>query len=263
MALLLAVAGLALAGAAWWFFHRRRLARRRREVVAWLQGGGEVFGGAAARRWAAAGRLGRAPRLLRVRVEQAAPPFRALSLAVRLGRLRPGASGRGRLVGRRRGLSDRLVVEAELVRAPRAEFDVFYPAGAIGREALDAAAAAGWRVSEVGEACSARLGALRLAEPPGPPAAPREGLLQVARRVEELSAELRRLAVRRRPPHLLAIAVSPAASGQVSAQALFDLLREAAELALGPASPAPLGPSGEPPGASRGPLPPRSRRPAP
>lgn len=229
----LAVVGLALLGAACWALARRRLARRRREVVAWLQGGGEVFGGAAASRWVSAGRLRRTPLRLRVRVEQASPPFRTLSLGVRFGR--PGAW----LAGPARTGGDRLVVEAELTRPPRGEFDLFYARGPIGREALHAAAARGWRVGEVGDAGARGLGALRLAEPPGPAAVPREGLLQVARRVEELSAELRRIAVRRRPPHLMAVVVSPAASRQVTAQALFDLLRETAELALGPTAPTP------------------------
>lgn len=222
-----------------------------------------MFGGTAASRWIAPDGPGRAPRHLRVRVEQAASPFRSLSLAVRLDRLGAGLGSLARLACCSYGRRDRLVVEAELTRVPRAEFDFFYSGGAIGREALTATAADGWRVSEVSGEAAPGLGVLQLAEPPGPPTAPREGLLQVARRLEELSPELRRLAVRRRPPHLRAVAVSPAATGQVTAQALFDLLREAAELALGPAAPLPLRHQGPPSRADSGEPSPVSRAPAP
>ncbi|HEX7127808.1 MAG TPA: hypothetical protein VF406_18790, partial [Thermodesulfobacteriota bacterium] len=40
--------------------------------------------------------------------------------------------------------------------------------------------------------------------------------------------------VRRRPPHLLAEVEAPGATGEVTAQAFFDLLREAASRGLGP-----------------------------
>lgn len=224
---LVALAALALATAGFLGL-RGRAARRRRAVTAWLAGGAEVFAGAAASRWAPSGAL-------KARVEQAAPPFLALSLDVGLDpaglpRLPlPGALGR-RLLAR-----DRLVVRSDLTRAPRAEFDLFYAAGAAGRDGQAAAAARRWRVSEVREAARGGLGPLLLAEPAGAGVAPREGLLGIARRMEELSAEIRRVAVRREAPHLLAEVEAPGATSEVTAQALFDLLREAAYLGLGPA----------------------------
>lgn len=217
-----------LAAAALAVLFARRGASRRRDVAAWLAGGVEVFAGAGAPRWISG-------RVLTARIEQAAPPFLALAFTVRLdptGLARvplPGRLGR-RLLGR-----DRLVVQSDLTRAPRAEFDLVYAGAVAARDARAAAEAGRARMSEVGGPGRAGVGPLLLAEPAPDALAPREAVLGLARRIDELSAEVRRVAVRRRSPHLLAEVEAPGATGEVSAQALFDLLREAAYVGLGPA----------------------------
>jgi hypothetical protein len=222
-----ALVAAALAAAAAWALLRLRLGRRRRALVAWLAGGAEVFAGAAASRWLGA-------RGLTVRVEQPAPPFRTLTLAVRLDPAGLSLLPLPTSLGRRLAWRDRLEVQSELSRPPRAEFDFFYPDTAGGRQARAAARDARWRVSEVGADSPLGLGPLSVGEPAGPALAPRDGLLAIARRIEELSPEVRRVAIRRRAPHLVAEVAAPGATGQVSGQAFFDLLREAAFLGLGP-----------------------------
>ncbi|HEY8370387.1 MAG TPA: hypothetical protein VIM86_13840, partial [Thermodesulfobacteriota bacterium] len=155
---LLVLAVLAvLACLAAWFWHRARTARRRRMLGAWLAGGVEVFGGAASTRWVSAGTL-------QTRVDAAAPPFRTLSLTVRLdpaGLARLPIPGR---LGRRMRARDRLVVQSDLIRVPCAEFDFFYAGGPTGRAAAAEARALRARVSEVAEPGRGGRGPLLLAE---------------------------------------------------------------------------------------------------
>lgn len=105
-----------------WLGQRRRAAHRRRALAAWLAGGVEVFGGAAPTRWVS-------PDVLQARIEAAAPPFQALSVTVRLD---PAGLARLPLPGRlcrRLSRRDRLVVQSDLTRAPRADFDLYYAHG--------------------------------------------------------------------------------------------------------------------------------------
>jgi hypothetical protein len=161
-------------------------------VLRWLQGGLPRLGPRTTLRW-----LGSSAVMLGI--GKARPPFREVELAVVL---EPRDVPWFWLVARGRGRRDLLILRAQLVSAPAAEYDLLLPDSWSGRDALQRARERGWQESTVSDAAAPDAAApeAALLAPAGRTgAADPAAALAAARQVHP---ETWRLSVRRERPHL-------------------------------------------------------------